>query len=63
METIIKWQTGTPKEMCTCLVTIVGGTIEVADWNGSEWDTWDCWLEDSIIAWCKLSDIKPYKGE
>lgn len=60
MESIIKWQKGTPNEMCTCLVTIVGGTIEVADWDGSEWDIW---LADSIIAWCKLSDIKPYKGE
>lgn len=24
---------------------------------------WSNWDEDSIIAWCKLSDIAPYKEE
>lgn len=57
-ESVIKWQTGFPEEYGTYLVTIIGGEIYVADWIGYEWDSW---LGDSIIAWCPLSNIEPYK--
>lgn len=58
MESVIKWQTGEPKENGTYLVSTLDGFIEVSNWGTCAWDTQ---LSDSVIAWCKLSDIEPYK--
>lgn len=69
---IIHWETGEPKEEGEYLVVVYGRKIEV-----DYWFAWDdikdgritkcfSWKENwyrKIIAWCKISDIKPYKEE
>ena len=60
----IHWQTGEPKENSICLVTTSRNIVTTSYWiNG-------CWLINDlpfstlkIKAWCKLSDIEPYKEE
>ena len=63
MESVIKWRTGKPKESLDCIATIANGTVKVLTWlppinswvyNGLE-------RAYGIIAWCPLSEIKPYK--
>jgi hypothetical protein len=60
----IKWQTGEPKENGIYLVTTSSNIVRTSYWNNG------CWLINNlpfstlkIKAWCKLSDIKPYKEE
>lgn len=68
-ESVIKWQTGQPKEEGEYLVTLFNGEITFNEYccitNSDEEEEffWSNWDDDSIIAWCKLSDIKPYKDE
>lgn len=61
---VIKWQTGDPKESDIYLVTTSSNIVRTSYWNNG------CWLINDlpfstlkIKAWCKLSDIKPYKEE
>lgn len=67
MESKIKWHTGKPKEECECLVTLKDGYVVFneyccfTDSDGNEDFFWSRWDGDDIIAWCKISDIKPYK--
>ena len=67
MESIIKWQTGEPKEDARCLVTTSTGEIKVFTWIASIKYWHDYGLQTFqfryVRAWCKLSDIKPYKKE
>lgn len=65
MESIIKWQTGEPKERGYYLVTLTNNKVELDEYCGIIEDElgWFEHEEDEIIAWCKLSDIKPYKEE
>ena len=68
MESVIKWQTGEPKEEGEYLVVIHGKRIkvdrlyaydEIKDGYIEKAYVWrDNWLS-GITAWCKLSDIKP----
>ena len=66
----IKWQTGEPKKEGEYLVVVFGTKIEV-DYLFA-WDdvkdgriikrfSWKENLLRNITAWCKLSDIEPYK--
>ena len=64
MGSVIKWQTGEPKENGICLVTTSSNIVRTSYWNNG------CWLINDlsfstlkIKAWCKLSDIEPYKEE
>ena len=64
MESVIKWQTGEPKESGIYLVTTSNNMVRTAYWNNG------CWLfndlpfsTQKIKAWCKLSNINPYKEE
>lgn len=59
MESIIKWQTGEPKEEGRYLVTLNNNSVAYDSWVkcGIGW----AYFPKSVIAWCKLSDIKPYK--
>lgn len=57
MESVIKWQTGIPKEVKRYIVTIDDGRVTYSCWTGISWSDWN----KSIIAWCPLSDIEPYK--
>ena len=56
MESVIKWQTGVPKENGMYLVTTVDNRVTICFFTAyNEW-----YLED-VIAWCPLSEIEPYK--
>lgn len=63
MESIIKWQTGEPKEEGYYLVTfqsLDGLTVETAGYDDYGWGIYTsdyC----KVIAWCPLSEIEPYK--
>lgn len=64
MESKIKWQTGEPYESGSYLVTMKDDTVSIRDWynsyTGCKYWVWS--IEDNpIVAWCKLSDIEPYK--
>lgn len=62
---IIHWETGDPKETAHCLVCTYSGNVKVLTWI----PTIKCWVAHGlekhydVIAWCKLSEIKPYKEE
>ena len=60
----IHWQTGELKESGIYLVTTSSNIVRTSYWNNG------CWIINDlpfstlkIKAWCKLSDIKPYKEE
>lgn len=69
---IIPWNTGEPKEEGEYLVVVFGTKIEVdylfawddiKDGRITKRFSWkENWLRN-ITAWCKLSDIKPFKEE
>lgn len=63
-QSIVKWQTGEPKESGSYLVFIKG---EFSDYTTfAMYNTltgWYHWKKEEITAWCKLSDIEPYKEE
>lgn len=63
MESKIKWQIGIPDERCACIVTLQDDKVSF-DYFGF-WDdapvVWQRHNEYSIKAWCKLSDVEPYK--
>lgn len=61
---IVHWQTGEPKESGAYLITTYNGKVFADYWrifpNRSGWDYCD---KFDVKAWCKLSDIEPYKEE
>ncbi len=60
MESIIKWQTGEPKEDGTYIITTDEGKIAIASFLiGYSPDIE--FFKICVTAWCKLSDIEPYK--
>ena len=60
MESKIKWQTGEPKEIGRYLVTTIDGHIATEAITRN--DVHDKhFFKTYVKAWCKLSDIKPYK--
>ena len=62
MESTIKWQTGMPSEAGTYIVTKKDWSVKVT--NFRQYGAVDeYYFSDCIIAWCKLSDIEPYKDE
>ena len=64
MESVIKWQTGFPNIEGEYLVTEDNGNVTVDCWCVLEhYQYWAQHRDDEIIAWCKISDIKPYKEE
>ena len=72
MESIIKWQTGEPTEEGYYLVVIHGPCVEldklysydrIENEHTSKVFTWTKHFSREILAWCKLSDIEPYKEE
>jgi hypothetical protein len=68
MESAIKWQTGEPKEWGSYIVTLEDGTVTIDSWEWSSYcdeEGLPFWVENNyyVVAWCKPSDIKPYKEE
>lgn len=75
MESKIKWQIGKPKEKGIYLVTYKFGyysserylekeyriSIDTSYWDNFWYQYDNEMLDCKIIAWCKLSDIEPYK--
>lgn len=62
MKSIIKWQTGLPNIEGEYLVTEDTGDV-VVDYRCvlEHYQYWEQHRNDEVIAWCKLSDIEPYK--
>lgn len=66
MESVIKWQTGEPTEEREYLVSLEDGSVCRDEWRKLYFgDEKQCWVynEGEVTAWCKLSDIEPYKEE
>lgn len=66
MESVIKWKTGVPEEEGMYLVTTYYGKVKVDEFyhysvSGKEYGTFIKYA--GPIAWCKLSNIEPYKEE
>jgi hypothetical protein len=60
----IKWQTGEPKKSGTYLVAIRGKySIFVQSAQFGVLTGWGYFKPEEILAWCRLSDIEPYKEE
>ena len=63
MKSIIKWQTGKPKDKGRYLVTTVDGIVCYDYWTVFPTNSyWQYRSKFDVVAWCKLSDIKPYKN-
>lgn len=64
MESKIKWQTGEPKENGAYLVTTSGRYSDYVTYDSFQLLLgWTHYKQEEIIAWCKLSDIEPYKED
>ena len=63
-QSIIHWQKGEPKESGSYLITTSNGKVFADYWrvfpNHCDWDYRN---KFDVKAWCKLSDIEPYKEE
>ena len=59
---IIHWQTGEPKESGTYLVTNIEGSVGFSYYEADHYID-KKYFRTCITAWCKLSDIEPYKEE
>ena len=58
----IKWQTGEPKVKGSYIITTDEGTVALASFyqdNSSDVE----FFRICVTAWCKLSDIEPYKDK
>lgn len=65
-KSVINWQTGEPKESGEYLVTLEDGSVCRDEWRELYCeDDIKCWVynEGEVVAWCKLSDIEPYKQD
>ena len=60
MESVIKWQTGEPKEEGRYIITKCNGIVKCLQFCPKE-DVDVAYFKGLVLAWCKLSDIKPYK--
>lgn len=64
---VVEWQMGEPTEEGECIVTLDNGVVTydeyccATDSDGDDMFFWRYWDEDKVVAWCKLSNIKPYK--
>lgn len=66
MESTIKWQTGIPLKTGTYIVTIFYKTLNIYTVKTDYYHEKDGWTyyqdnDCSVIAWCDLKYIEPYK--
>ena len=61
-ESTIRWKTGIPKEKGGYLITDKDGCLRALYYHPKEIVDVE-FFERVVIAWCKLSDIEPYKEE
>ena len=59
-ESVIKWRTGEPKEKGDYLVSLKNGCVKFDNF-GIIGEKWFVFNSDFILAWCPISEIKPYK--
>lgn len=59
-QSTIKWRTGEPKSHGRYLIQTKDDGLQIAFWS-SYVQSWSLYHNSEIIAWCKLSDIEPYK--
>ena len=58
----LQWQTGEPKEGGYYLITTDSGRITTDLWRiFPNRRNWEYRNKFDVVAWCKLSDIEPYK--
>lgn len=62
MESVIKWQTGEPTRAGRYLIQTKDDGLQIDFWS-TFIQTWSLYNNSEIVAWCKLSDIKPFKEE
>lgn len=68
-ELVMKWQIGKPKKEGYYLVTTILGHVTFDNWmkkynEGGVYYDWSLYKGyKEIRAWCKLSNIEPYKDE
>lgn len=62
MESVIKWQTGKPTTVGRYLVQTKDNGLQITIWSNFT-QSWSLYDNFEIIAWCKLSDIEPYKED
>lgn len=60
MESVIKWQIGVPTKKGRYILSIKGGKIDTDNWS-IHTKNWYHYNNNYVIAWCPLSEIKPYK--
>lgn len=69
---VVEWQTGEPTEEGKYIVTLLEGAVIVGELYPYEYVkdsrktieyAWRHSFQDSVIAWCKVSNIEPYKEE
>ena len=65
MTSVINWKTSMPKQTGLYLVTLSTGKVTAMVCH-NRFASSPYWLgeeneEGTVIAWCKLSDIEPYK--
>ena len=61
-QSTIKWQKGEPKDEGRYLVTTIYGHVATAVKVKDDLH-YKQFFNEYVIAWCKLSDIEPYKEE
>ena len=66
MKSKIEWQTGEPNESGSYLATLLNGKVAIVEffqYKVADKRYWDCYPYSilKVKAWCKLSDIEPYK--
>lgn len=68
-ESSFVWQTGKPNKEGKYIVSLAGGIVTFDELYGYEYIkgsevrieyTWRHNFPETVIAWCKLSDVKPY---
>ena len=62
MESVIKWQTGEPKESGSYIITTDEGTVAIVSFF-NDYPPDIEFFKICVTAWCKLSDIEPYNSE
>ena len=61
----VEWQTGVPKERGAYIVSLANGEVGYdyfGFWDSVKW-VWQFNMDSEVKAWCKLSNIEPYKGK
>lgn len=59
---VIKWQTGEPTKTGRYLIYTIDDGMQFDNWS-TFLKQWSTYYNNEVTAWCKLSDIEPYKNK